>query len=144
MNIPVAPVLRQSTPLAEAAEEEQAVVASNVQTRQTTWPTSLCLRDTSATVVDRGVRSNSMSPLPLRSSANSSVVLSGHWIQACPTNEDKEFDNKPRFKRTTGIPRSFLKTVEAPAGTEGASGGVMITPEGGFVVAEPDMYVLSF
>jgi protein MPE1 len=61
----------------------------------------------------------------------------GHWIQNCPTNDDKEFDNKPRFKRTTGIPRSFLKTVDATA-AEGAAGGIMITPEGGFVVAEPD------
>ena len=56
----------------------------------------------------------------------------GHWIQDCPTNKDKEWDNKPRLKRTTGIPRSFLKTVEQ------AGDGVMITPEGRLVVAQPD------
>lgn len=61
----------------------------------------------------------------------------GHWIQDCPTNDDREFDNRPRVKRTTGIPRSFLKAVDISA--EGAPAkGVMVTPEGGFVVAEPD------
>ena len=60
----------------------------------------------------------------------------GHWIQDCPTNNDRDFDNKPRIKRTTGIPRSFLKSVDSPAGQ--LSSGVMVTPEGGFVVAQPD------
>ncbi len=63
-----------------------------------------------------------------------------HWIQDCPTNNDREFDNRPRIKRTTGIPRSFLKAVENP--TTGPLGaGVMVTPEGGYVVAQPDSYV---
>ncbi|KAF8738220.1 DWNN protein, partial [Rhizoctonia solani] len=61
----------------------------------------------------------------------------GHWIHDCPTNDDRDWDNRPRVKRTTGIPRSFLKTVEqttdAPLGQ-----GVMVTPDGGFVVAQPD------
>ncbi|KJX96790.1 zinc knuckle domain-containing protein [Zymoseptoria brevis] len=35
----------------------------------------------------------------------------GHWIQACPTNNDPTFDNKPRAKKTTGIPRSMLEYV---------------------------------
>lgn len=68
----------------------------------------------------------------------------GHWIQACPTNENPEFEGKPRFKRTTGIPKSFLKTVEKPA--DGADsddpnlGGasVMITGDGSFVTVQPD------
>ncbi|KAM5534666.1 hypothetical protein V8D89_011678 [Ganoderma adspersum] len=61
----------------------------------------------------------------------------GHWIQDCPTNNDREFDNRPRIKRTTGIPRSFLKAVDNP--TTGPLGaGVMVTPEGGYVVAQPD------
>ncbi|KAK3064604.1 Protein mpe1, partial [Teratosphaeriaceae sp. CCFEE 6253] len=33
----------------------------------------------------------------------------GHWIQACPTNNDPTFDGRPKFRRTTGIPRSMLK-----------------------------------
>ncbi|KAG8880933.1 hypothetical protein FRB97_000326 [Tulasnella sp. 331] len=55
----------------------------------------------------------------------------------CPTNDDREFDNRPRVKRTTGIPRSFLKAVDISAEGTPAK-GVMVTPEGGFVVAEPD------
>lgn len=68
------------------------------------------------------------------------AVNSGHWIQECPTNNDREWDNKPRIKRTTGIPRSFLKTVEQP--TDGnLTQGVMVTPEGGYVIAQPDTLV---
>ena len=70
----------------------------------------------------------------------------GHWIQACPTNDDPNFDNKPRVKRTTGIPRSFLKTVEKPAAlsADGTTddtkppSGIMVNAEGEYVVAEPD------
>ncbi|RKP12819.1 DWNN domain-containing protein, partial [Piptocephalis cylindrospora] len=59
----------------------------------------------------------------------------GHYIQNCPTNGDKSFD-KPRIRRTTGIPRSFLRSVDiAP---EEREGGVMVTPDGGLVVATPD------
>jgi hypothetical protein len=66
----------------------------------------------------------------------------GHWIQDCPTNNDREFDNRPRIKRTTGIPRSMLKAVENPNNGE-LTQGVMVTPEGGYVVAQPDLYVMS-
>ncbi|OTB09007.1 hypothetical protein M426DRAFT_50994 [Hypoxylon sp. CI-4A] len=70
----------------------------------------------------------------------------GHWIQVCPTNDDPEFDNRPRVKRTTGIPRSFLKTVDKSAlqqtGTDGEEvkppTGVMVNADGEFVIAEPD------
>lgn len=40
--------------------------------------------------------------------------------------------------RVTGIPRSFLKTVETPTTGEGSSGGAMLTADGGFVRAVPD------
>lgn len=70
----------------------------------------------------------------------------GHWIQVCPTNEDPTFDNKPKIKRTTGIPRSFLKAVEKPVaasndGTEDDTkqpSGVMINADGEHVIAVPD------
>jgi protein MPE1 len=65
----------------------------------------------------------------------------GHWIHDCPTNNDREFDNKPRIKRTTGIPRSFLKTVDNPNSGQLAQ-GVMVTPEGGYVIAQPDSYAV--
>ncbi|OTA70358.1 DWNN-domain-containing protein [Hypoxylon sp. EC38] len=70
----------------------------------------------------------------------------GHWIQVCPTNDNPEFDNRPRVKRTTGIPRSFLKTVDKSTlqqtGSDGEEikppAGVMVNAEGEFVIAEPD------
>ncbi|KAH8847614.1 hypothetical protein MCOR27_004459 [Pyricularia oryzae] len=71
----------------------------------------------------------------------------GHWIQLCPTNDNPEFDNRPRVKRTTGIPKSFLKTVDkatvlGQAGVDGEEGkvpsGVMVNADGDFVIAQPD------
>ncbi|KAF2102021.1 DWNN-domain-containing protein [Rhizodiscina lignyota] len=69
----------------------------------------------------------------------------GHWIQACPTNDDPTFEAKPKIKRTTGIPNSFLKTVEKPVAVandgftdDRQPTGVMINAKGEYVVAEPD------
>ncbi|KAK3366557.1 DWNN domain-containing protein [Podospora didyma] len=67
-------------------------------------------------------------------------------IQLCPTNNNPEFDNRPRVKRTTGIPKSFLKTVDkATALGQNADGddskapsGIMANADGEYVVAEPD------
>ncbi|KAF8892262.1 DWNN domain-containing protein [Infundibulicybe gibba] len=44
----------------------------------------------------------------------------------------------PPSYRTTGIPRSMLKAVENPNSGE-LGQGVMVTPEGGYVVAQPDL-----
>lgn len=72
----------------------------------------------------------------------------GHWIQLCPTNDNPEFDNRPRVKRTTGIPKSFLKTVDKATALaqHGVSdgddaklpSGIMVNAEGEFVIHEPD------
>ncbi|KAL9128463.1 MAG: hypothetical protein Q9217_002867 [Psora testacea] len=70
----------------------------------------------------------------------------GHWIMECPTNNDPAFDGRPRIKRTTGIPKSFLKTVEKPTTlmNDGITDstkqptGVMVNSEGEWVIAEPD------
>ncbi|PHH76691.1 hypothetical protein CDD80_1329 [Ophiocordyceps camponoti-rufipedis] len=69
----------------------------------------------------------------------------GHWIQLCPTNDDPDFDNRPRVKRTTGIPRSFLQKVDKSlilAQSDGDDSkrpsGIMVNAEGDFVIAEPD------
>ncbi|KAG6024051.1 hypothetical protein E4U40_003604 [Claviceps sp. LM458 group G5] len=69
----------------------------------------------------------------------------GHWIQLCPTNDDPVFDNRPRVKRTTGIPRSFLQKVDKSvilAQTDGDEAkrpsGIMVNADGDFVIAEPD------
>jgi len=85
------------------------------------------------------------------------LVFSGHWIQDCPTNGDAAYENRPRIKRTTGIPKSFLTEVAGPGPKTGEEGeeegapgmvmdhksGVMVTADGGFVVARPDKLVLS-
>jgi len=70
----------------------------------------------------------------------------GHWIQACPTNNDPTFDGRPKFRRTTGIPRSMLKVIDKPTelGEDGKIDvsklppGVMYTATGEWVIAEPD------
>ncbi len=70
----------------------------------------------------------------------------GHWIQVCPTNDDPTFENRPRVKRTTGIPRSFLKTIEKPTALANDGtiddtkqpAGIMVNAEGEWVIAEPD------
>lgn len=71
----------------------------------------------------------------------------GHWIQQCPTNADPNYDGRPRVKRTTGIPRSFLKTVDKPLPPSNDDSStnpqqnptsVMVNSEGEYVVAQPD------
>ena len=64
----------------------------------------------------------------------------------CPTNDDPLYDGRPRVKRTTGIPRSFLKTVQKPTSlvNDGTMDdtkqptGIMVNAEGEWVIAEPD------
>ncbi|KAJ9072023.1 Protein mpe1 [Entomophthora muscae] len=57
--------------------------------------------------------------------------IKGHYVQNCPSIHDKKLA-QPKVKRTTGIPRSFLKNVEAiPEGK-----GAMITSDGALVVAQ--------
>ncbi|KAF9961459.1 E3 ubiquitin-protein ligase rbbp6 [Mortierella alpina] len=60
-----------------------------------------------------------------------------HWIQFCPTNNDKSFE-PIGIKKTTGIPRSFLKTVESD--TLQSKKGVMVTQDGNLVVATTNDY----
>jgi protein MPE1 len=63
--------------------------------------------------------------------------VKGHWIQACPTNDDPDFKPVFQAKRTTGIPRSFLKTVEKPVDEEAAK-GVMLNADGEYVQVMAD------
>ncbi|KAF9962364.1 E3 ubiquitin-protein ligase rbbp6 [Mortierella alpina] len=60
-----------------------------------------------------------------------------HWIQFCPTNNDKSFE-PIGIKKTTGIPRSFLKTVESD--TLQSKKGVMVTQDGNLVIATTNDY----
>ena len=70
------------------------------------------------------------------------IVFIGHWIQACPTNNDPNFKGPIKIKRTTGIPKSFLKQVEKPAGLDASDmselQGVMVDADGNFVIAHSD------
>lgn len=69
----------------------------------------------------------------------------GHWIQNCPTNDDPDFEGKRRFKRATGIPKSFMKTIEKPVTVDSEDGekaelppNVMLTADGDHVLVMPD------
>lgn len=61
------------------------------------------------------------------------------YIKCSTTNGDPRF-NVQRVKRVVGIPRDFLKTVSAPAA--GRDKGILMTPDGGFAIMEPNEYVL--
>ncbi|PJF17588.1 hypothetical protein PSACC_02594 [Paramicrosporidium saccamoebae] len=61
----------------------------------------------------------------------------GHYIQYCPTNADPTFD-RTRVRKTTGIPKSFLKPVSSEAADPSSSAAVLVTPEGNLVVAAPN------
>lgn len=64
-----------------------------------------------------------------------------HWIKNCPTNNDPNFEGK-RIRRTTGIPKKFLKSVEIDPNNitaeEMAQRKIMVTDDGKFVVQVAD------
>ncbi|KAL6248017.1 Protein mpe1 [Rhinocladiella similis] len=65
----------------------------------------------------------------------------GHWIQACPTNDDVNYDNKNRIKRTTGIPRSMLKKIDqsdVDKLDDSDRQKLMVNAEGEYVFAQAD------
>ncbi|KAL3900065.1 MAG: hypothetical protein SGCHY_001593 [Lobulomycetales sp.] len=70
---------------------------------------------------------------------------SGHYLNMCPTNGipftsypkgNPDFDG-PRLKKTTGIPKMFLKTIER-SDADSHGGNVMVTADGNLVVAQPN------
>lgn len=71
----------------------------------------------------------------------SQLTCLGHWIQACPTNEDANYDNRNRIKRTTGIPRSMLKKIEQDdidKLDDAQRQNLMVNAEGEYVYAQAD------
>lgn len=62
----------------------------------------------------------------------------GHFIQHCPTNDDKNYDLL-KIRKATGIPKDFLKPVNE---RDGAS--VLVTREGGCVQAEPQEHMFKY
>ena len=70
-----------------------------------------------------------------------SLTFSGHWIQACPTNDDPNFEGRARIKRTTGIPRSMLTVVddsEVDKLSEDQRQSLMLNADGKHVLARTD------
>src|SRR5687768_7665987 len=55
--------------------------------------------------------------------------MPGHWIKDCPSNSEVPVD----VKKSTGIPRSFMVSVEGPQ-----IPGALITPEGRYAVPAVD------
>ncbi|KAL0567645.1 Protein mpe1 [Marasmius crinis-equi] len=150
---PVAPNLPPTTaPMKTniAGDEEAAAMAAMFQAQTANWAetqekmshATRIYNNPRGTGFSRGGKPHTPSYQPERPLPASYVCYrcgqKGHWIKDCPTNSDREYDNKPRIKRTTGIPRSMLKAVENPNQGDLAS-GVMVTPEGGYVVAQPDL-----
>lgn len=81
-----------------------------------------------------------MKPGPIRTCFRTKCTA-GHWIQACPTNNDAGFDNRARIKRTTGIPRSMLKKIDQEdidKLDEQQRQHLMVNAEGDFVFAQAD------
>ncbi|PWN45273.1 DWNN-domain-containing protein [Ceraceosorus guamensis] len=142
--------------LAEGGDEEARNIAAMFQASTEAWDETQ-ERMQHATYRERGGAPRRGGPPRAFTSANSSHIAGpdrpppigyicfrcgtkGHWIHDCPTNNDREWDNKPRFKRTTGIPRSMLRKVEVPEGASAAEGGAvpMVTADGDYVIAQVD------
>ena len=64
------------------------------------------------------------------------ILYKGHFIQHCPTNEDKAFDIA-RIRKPSGIPRDFLVQVQEP--DVNTNTGMLVTPEGYYVKAQPQV-----
>ncbi|KUJ15755.1 DWNN-domain-containing protein [Mollisia scopiformis] len=127
---------------ASMTEEERLQAMFQAQNEQ--WNEQLHEMSKQAKVPHSGFHKKSSGDEPPSSYVCYRCGQKGHWIKECPTNNDPNW-NPVRLKRTTGIPRSFLKTVEKPEilngdGSEDAKlpPGVMVNAEGQFVIAEPD------
>ncbi|XP_064815018.1 E3 ubiquitin-protein ligase RBBP6-like isoform X2 [Oncorhynchus masou masou] len=57
----------------------------------------------------------------------------GHHIRNCPTNGEKGFEPPQRIKKSTGIPRSFMKEVDDPS-----IKGAMLTNTGHYAIPTID------
>lgn len=57
----------------------------------------------------------------------------GHYIKNCPTNADKNFESRPRIRKSTGIPRSFMMEVKDPN-----MKGAMLTNTGKYAIPTID------
>lgn len=71
-----------------------------------------------------------------------------HWIKNCPTNMDPNFEGK-RIKRTTGIPKSYMKTISKEsveyrlANPESNASGIHTNENGDLVDEEGNTYQIT-
>lgn len=71
-----------------------------------------------------------------------------HWIRNCPTNNDPNFEGK-KIKRTTGIPKSYLKTISkeaasaAVANADGSDGQFTTNENGDLVDLQGNTYMIT-
>ncbi|KRH93025.1 putative E3 ubiquitin ligase [Pseudoloma neurophilia] len=64
----------------------------------------------------------------------------GHFIQHCPTNEDKQYDLL-KIRKATGIPKDFLKPV---SNNKDGTSSILVTKEGGCVQAQPQEHMFNY
>lgn len=62
----------------------------------------------------------------------------GHFIQHCPTNDNKNYDLL-KIRKATGIPKDFLKPINEKEGTS-----ILVTKEGGCVQAQPQVHMFKY
>ncbi|KAF8865100.1 DWNN-domain-containing protein [Acephala macrosclerotiorum] len=126
-----------------ASMTEEQRLAAMFQAQSEQWNDQLQEMGKQAKVPHSGFHKKSSGDEPPSSYICYRCGQKGHWIKECPTNNDPNW-NPVRLKRTTGIPRSFLKTVDKPEILNGDGDdtklppGVMVNAEGQFVIAEPD------
>lgn len=125
-----------------ASDDENAAIAAIMAAQSANWDSALQKMSMVTPVYNR---IKPLAPVPDRPPPQGYICHrcgeKGHWIQACPTNSNPNFDNKPRIKRTTGIPKMFLKKADKPVFDEdgdGKTNGVMLNDDGQYVIFEPD------
>ena len=125
------------------ADDESAAIAMMMSAQSANWDSTQEKMAMANPVYNK--HKKSLAPVPDKPPPQGYICHrcgeKGHWIQACPTNDDPNFDNKPRIKRTTGIPKTFLKRAEKPVfddDGEGKANGVMVNADGEYVIVEPD------
>lgn len=68
-----------------------------------------------------------------------------HWIKNCPTNTDPNFEGK-KIKRTTGIPKSYLKTIskdQLESTIESGKDGITQNEDGDLVDSKGNTYMIT-
>lgn len=65
-----------------------------------------------------------------------------HWIKNCPTITDPNFEGK-KIKRTTGIPRSYLKTISKAQLERESENGLRRTDDGEVIDSMGNTYTIT-